>query len=92
MRSYQLVLVLKPSLKETDRKKVVDTVKSLLKDIKIEKEEDWGEKPLAYPIKHSQLAYYVNMLFEVKDVLPQDLEKRIQTNDDILRHLLLRRE
>lgn len=89
MRNYQLVLVLKPSLKDADRKKTVDSVKSLLKDVKI-KEEDWGQKPLAYPIRHENAGYYLNLLLEVNTVLPADLEKRILANDDILRHLVLR--
>ena len=51
MRLYELVLVLRTSLSEADRKKLVDQVKKALGDIKVTKEEEWGQKPLAYAIK-----------------------------------------
>ena len=90
MRNYQLVLILKPALKDPERKKTLDSIKSFLKDVKIAKEEEWGQKPLAYEIKHENTGFYINLLLEVKSVLPSDLEKRIYTNEDVLRHLLLR--
>ncbi|HSX40352.1 MAG TPA: 30S ribosomal protein S6 [Candidatus Saccharimonadales bacterium] len=89
MRTYQLVLVLKPALSDANRKKVLDTVKSWLKDGKVSKEDVWGQKPLSYPIKHEIAGYYVDWAVEGENI-PNDFEKRILTNDDILRHLLLR--
>jgi small subunit ribosomal protein S6 len=91
MRNYQLVLVLKSSLSEANRKKLLETVKSWLKGAKFTKEEDWGEKPLSYTIKRQTSAFYVNYLFELKDEFSKDLEKRLLATDDVLRHLLLRR-
>jgi small subunit ribosomal protein S6 len=90
MRNYQLVLVLKSSLSEANRKKLLETVKSWLKGAKFTKEEDWGEKPLSYTIKRQNSAFYVNYLFELKDEFSKDLEKRLLATDDVLRHLLLR--
>lgn len=90
MRNYQLVLVLRKSLTEANRKKLLETVKEWLKGVKFTKEEEWGEKPLAYTIAREQSAYFVNYLFEAKESLEKDLNKRLITNDDIIRHLLLR--
>ena len=91
MRNYQLVLVLKTTLTEANRKKLLETVKSWLKGAKFTKEEDWGEKPLSYQIKRQASGFYVNYLFELKDELAKDLEKRLVGSDDVLRHLLLRK-
>ena len=91
MKTYQLVLVVKNSLSEANRKKLLDGVKSLIKDAKFTKEEDWGEKPLSYSIKRQTSGFYVNLLFEAKDSLNNDLEKRLVTNEDVLRHLILRK-
>jgi len=44
MRNYQLVVVLKTSLSEANRKKFVETLKSWIGDVKFTKEEEWGEK------------------------------------------------
>jgi ribosomal protein S6 len=90
MRNYQLVLVLKTTLSEANRKKLLETIKSYLKGAKFSKEEDWGEKVLSYKIKREPAGFYVNYLFELKDELAKDLEKKLVANEDVLRHLLLR--
>ena len=90
MRSYQLILVLKSSLTEANRKKFLETLKSWVKDAKFSKEEEWGEKVLSYKIKRENSGFYLNFLFELKDELSKDFEKKITASDNVLRHLLLR--
>lgn len=90
MKNYQLVLVLKKSLTEANRKKLLETVKTWLKGAKFTKEEDWGEKPLSYTIKREESGFFVNFVFELKEDLEKDFEKRLVNNEDVLRHLLLR--
>ncbi len=103
MRTYELTLVLRPTLKEADRKKLLETIKDWLGHVKIAKENDWGQKALAYPIKKEDAGYYVMLELEVEDAkvsakdkvskptgVPEDLEQRIIRTDNILRHLLLR--
>lgn len=92
MRLYELILILKSSLSEDKRKKLIETLKSWLKDAKVAKENAWGQKTLAYKIKKELTGYYYSLSLEVKDVLPSDLEKRIQNHEDIIRHLLLRKK
>lgn len=90
MKNYQLVLVLKSTLSDENRKKFLETVKSWIKGAKFTKEEDWGKKALAFPIKRETAGVYQNFLFELKEELPQDLEKKINASENVLRHLLLR--
>jgi len=91
MRLYEVVLVVRPSVKEADRKKLFDLVKGWLKDdAKITKQEEWGQKPLAYPIKKEQAGYYVQWFLESENGVPTDFEQRINRNNDIIRHLMLR--
>ena len=89
MRNYDLVLVLRPSLKDTERKKLIDGVKTSLKEIKIAKEEDWGQKPLAYTIKKELAGYYYLLKLE-GETIPAGVEQKILTNENVIRHLLLR--
>ena|ERR1035437_3215929 len=91
MRNYQLVLVLKASLSEVQRKKLLETIKSWLKDVKVAKEEEWGQKPLSYSIKREASGFYLNYQLEAKDSFPLDFEKKLVAQDDVLRHLLLRK-
>lgn len=92
MRLYELVLVLKSSLSEGDRKKLLDTVKEWLKDVKITKEEDWGQKPLAYKIKKELAGFYHLMHLESENGIGMDFEKKMHANDNVLRFLLLRKK
>lgn len=92
MRNYQLVLVLRKSLSEANRKKLLETIKEWIKGAKFTKEDEWGEKPLAYTIKREDSAFFVNYLFEVKDELSKDFERKLMANEDVLRHLLLRQK
>lgn len=89
MRTYELVLVVKPTVKEADRKKLLEQIKVWLGEIKVTKEDDWGQKALAYPIKKEDSGHYYQYQLE-GDSLPSDFETRVLQNANILRHLLLR--
>lgn len=89
MRSYELILITKTSLTDILRKKLITGVKTLLKDLKIVKENEVGQKSLAYKIKKEINGFYLDFTLE-GEVIPQDFEKKLLENDNILRHLLLR--
>lgn len=89
MRKYELVLVLKSTLSDAERKKFLENLKTWLADLKIVKENEWGQKPLSYSIKKEVSGFYIQLKLEGEN-LPNDLEKRLLTSDNVLRHLLLR--
>ncbi len=83
-------MVLKSPLSDTDRKKFFENLKDWLKDLKIIKEDDWGQKPLSYSIKKEVNGLYVEVSFEGEVNIPSDFEKKLRTSDNVLRHLLLK--
>jgi small subunit ribosomal protein S6 len=89
MRTYELVLVVKPSVKEAERKVLLEQIKGWLGEIKVVKVDDWGQKALAYPIKKEDSGHYYQYQLEGES-LPADFETRVFQNTNILRHLLLR--
>lgn len=89
MRKYEFVLVVKSSVKEADRKKLIEQVKGWLGEVKVTKEEDWGQKALAYPIKKEDSGHYYQFQLEGETV-PADFETKVFQNTNVLRHLLLR--
>lgn len=89
MRSYELVLVVSPALTETLRKKLITGVKTLLKDLKIVKENELGQKALAYKIKKQTNGIYFDFFLEGENV-PADFDKKLLENENVLRYLLLR--
>ena len=89
MKTYQLVLVLKTSVTEANRKKFIETIKGWFGDAKVTKEEEWGEKTLAYEIKHEKTGFNLNFLLESVKI-PADLEKKLFANENVLRHLVIK--
>lgn len=92
MRSYELVLVTKTSLSEALRKKLVTSIKALLKDFKISKEDEVGQKTLGYKIKKEQNGFFLDFVFEGENAVPSDLGKKLFENDNVLRHLVIRKK
>jgi small subunit ribosomal protein S6 len=84
MNQYELTLLL-------SKKEDIDTVKKILTDAKasVIKEEAWGEKTLAYPVKKHRTAFFFNLLLKVnsKDLL--ELKRKLNFEEKILRYLLL---
>ncbi|HLD38536.1 MAG TPA: 30S ribosomal protein S6, partial [Candidatus Nanoarchaeia archaeon] len=79
MRVYELVLVAKPSLTEALRKKMITGIKALLKDLKIVKENEVGQKTLAYKIKKEINGFYFDFTLEGENI-PADFEKKLLEN------------
>lgn len=92
MNSYYLTLVLKNDLDDGKRKALLDDVKkkALGAKGKIEKEDNWGGRDLAYPIKHQTKGYYIHLQFEVDPKSVKGLDKVLEVEEDILRYLLVR--
>ncbi|OGH47548.1 MAG: 30S ribosomal protein S6 [Candidatus Levybacteria bacterium RIFCSPLOWO2_01_FULL_39_10] len=87
--SYNLTLVLKSTLNTEDRKKISQKVKSNFDKAKIT-QSDWGQKALAYPIKREASGVFINMDIETEERLKSDFEKTLNSDSNILRHLLIR--
>ncbi|KKQ34667.1 MAG: hypothetical protein US51_C0031G0001 [Microgenomates group bacterium GW2011_GWA2_37_6] len=68
---------------------MIDNLKDLLGKAKIA-EKEWGQKVLSYPIKKEISGVFHNWVIESEDIIPKDFEKKLLSNDNILRHLLLR--
>lgn len=90
MQSYKLVLVLKSSLSEAERNKFFETLKLWLKDLKIVKENEWGQKTLSYAIRKETSGFYIELTLEGDNRIDFDFEKKLKTADGVLRHVLLR--
>jgi small subunit ribosomal protein S6 len=88
MNKYALTLILKADLEEKTRKELLEGVTK--KFGKLEKEELWGAKDLAYPIKHIKKGYYVHYFFEAEPASILALDKDLKLNENIMRYLLVR--
>ncbi len=92
MNNYYLTLVLKDGLDDNARVGLFEMVKKRMlgKDGKVEKEDLWGVRDLAYPIKRQSKGFYAHFEFSTDPSLAKDLDKILKVEEDVLRYLLVR--
>lgn len=93
MNNYYLTLVLKPDLEEKARKEFLEAVKKkmLAEDGKVEKEDLWGVRDLAYPIKKQTQGFYAHFEFSTDPKAAKGIDKQLKVEEDIIRYLLIRK-
>jgi small subunit ribosomal protein S6 len=93
MREYEMTIVLHPELDEQGRTEVVDRVKGWMPtgDSEI-KETHWGLRKMAYPINKIEDGYYVFFETEMDPSDLKPMERNILYNEQILRHLIVRKD
>jgi small subunit ribosomal protein S6 len=93
MNNYEGIFVIKPDIKEDDMKNVTNAICEAVtkQGGVIKKEEPWGKKPLAYPIKKFKEAHYYKLDFEAESAAIAKLEDAYKMNADIIRMMITRR-
>lgn len=90
MKKYELVYIIHPDLEDT-LDKVTDKISEFINKKKgaIIKEDIWGKRKLAYPIKKNDFGIYVLLNFEAdpKDMI--ELERLLNLSEEVIRHLLI---
>lgn len=55
----------------------------------VKKEEAWGKRSLAYPIKKASSAYYFNWQIDIAKDNVNEFRKKLNFNEKLIRYLLL---
>lgn len=88
MNDYALTILLKPDLDEKARGELIGSITKKIGQVK--KEDLWGNRELAYPIKKQQKAFYAHFEFEANPGDISSLDKSLKLEEDIIRYLLVR--
>lgn len=91
---YELIYILSPKLTEEKAKaKSAEVIKSLGDLIgKVNKEEFWGKRVLAYPIKHFQEGIYIFIEFETSPDKIVEIDKKLKLDEKIIRFLIVKKD
>ena len=89
MNLYLLTILISEKLDEKARTELLDDMRKALGGVK--KEDMWGMRGLAYPIKHHNKAFYAHFEFETEPKNIKSLDKGLKLNEDIIRYLLVRK-
>lgn len=86
-KNYELTIL----VDEIAPQEVIDGLTEKVKGYgKITSIEDDGVKRLAYPIRNHEKAHYLFYTVELENDVPAELSRNLNTDDDIMRYLLVR--
>jgi len=93
MRHYEILFLVHPDQSEQVFS-MVERYKTLIKNSQgvINRFEDWGRRPLAYPIAKVHKAHYLLLNIECSNDTLKEITNSFRFNDAILRHLVLQRK
>ena len=91
---YETVFIITPVLSAEQAKETVAKFKKMLKDngAKIENEEQWGLKKLAYPIQKKSTGFYQLFQYEAEGDFISKLELAFKRDERVMRFLTVKLE
>ncbi len=94
MAKYELMLIVNPSLADADRATTIENLKSILEknSAKIEKEDIWWEKKLAYKINSSANGFYVLYDLDLDGKNIKTITNAVNLDKNIWRHMFVRKD
>ena len=92
MKNYEALFVLRPDQEESIKKITASITEGIRKNKgKILKEDNWGKRALAYPIKKHHEGVYYKLNFSIESLLIENLNRIYKLNTGILRTLIIKR-
>lgn len=88
MRKYEALYIVDAKLNDTEIQTIADKFKSVVesKEGNVESAGKWEKRKLAYPIKGHKEGNYILMNFESHSSVPNELNRLMRINDDVIRH------
>ena len=89
-KMYELIVLIHPDL-EANLDGALSKIKNIVTSAggKIEKENIWGKKKLAYQIKKEDFAVYVYFEVDLPAEAPIEISNTLNITDEVLRYLLV---
>lgn len=90
MTLYELLYIIPTPFTENDIPLIQEKTVNLIKDLGglIKKTENFGNRKLAYEIKHVKRGFYISHLFTLEPNQLKNLEKKLELMPEILRFLI----
>lgn len=91
-RKYEIGFMLNPEISEEEVKKISDNVLDIIKKAKgkVENVDEWGRRPLAYPIQKHKEGIYTFINTEAEGTMVAEVERRLNLNEKVMRFVILR--
>ena len=94
MRQYETGFVLSPTLSEEETTQFVQQMAEVIgqKKGRMVKQDIWGKRRLAFPIKRFQEGVYVFFTYEGAGDISTELERRFKQTDSVIRFMTVLRD
>ena len=91
-RIYEELFIVKPDATDEEVEQVLEQVRHTITNAggKIDKEEKWGVRKLAYRIKKRAEGFYVLVQFTAAASTVRELERRLRVQDMVLKFITVR--
>ena len=91
MRSYELMMIHRPDMAETDvRAEVGELETAIAESGTVGNSDFWGKRRFAYEIDHLREGYYSVVEFEGDNELVQRIGRALSLSDIVVRHKIVR--
>ncbi len=94
MHEYELVVVMNPEIPEEEVPAAIDRVTAAVtsRGGSVDDVQPWGRRKLAYAIKRHTEGNYILTNIKLDPERAHELESNFMISEDILRHLLIRKD
>lgn len=94
MRQYETGFVLSPTLSEEETAQLIQQMAEVIgqKKGRMVKQDIWGKRRLAFPIKRFQEGVYVFFTYEGAGDISTELERRFKQSDSVIRFMTVLRD
>jgi len=93
-RDYELGFILNPEVSEEQTRVILDRVEHVVANFsgQIVRVNQWGRRRLGYPIQHHRDGFYVfvDMILTPETIV--ELDRTLKVSEEVLRHLIKRRD
>ena len=92
MNTYELTIVFAEDKDGAEAKRYIKLVTDFAKKTKgeVNKQESWGAKHLAYPIKKLAIAQYEHFVLTLEPAQQPVLDKMLRMDENLLRYMFVR--
>lgn len=87
MAKYEFTFLVGKEDEAKEMKELIVTAKG-----KVSKENNWGKKNLAYPIKKLSEAFFYNWTLDMTEEQTNEFKRKLNFNTKVLRYLMLKIE
>ena len=94
MHDYEMVMIISPDVPEEEVPGTIEKVGQFItgRGGEVAEVDRWGRRKLAYPIRRYTEGNYVLTQFKLDPTQVADLEASLELTEEVIRHLVVRRE